>query len=443
VSTYSFVAPQLKELYGEHFMARNMADGSSVTFTIGDKTGARARSGLEAFGILVDCKHPRHGVMPSFLKIFRTDVPERRPRTEFLIRQALARKHAWLFHGVPYAWIPDRQIKNVAIIGHVALQIGAKFGGGAEDFSRLKAQGAWPAALDLETRRKLAAELCVAVASLEMQQIVHGDISSGNIMVGFGPNSGEKTCTLCDFDGFFHPAVESLPRWFDGQPCRPIGSAGYQYPELMARLAADSKSTDQGIMVETDRFALATIICELMTWSPALETSLNRSELLSEDVILSRSLTALPGTLTRRWPEGFGLLERALQANSTGAMPSPEDWLAALGFQVSSQASFVQRPHFRIYKRLGNVRTSAGSVLLANRNSGDFQPVDVSLADIGFSFSDQRLIFDVKWPHPIFVTRNGQQRHLGNGPQSITLGPNDTFSSNFWEIEIRDGARLV
>src|SRR3954468_20811016 len=58
-------------------------------------------------------------------------------------------------------------------------------------------------------------------------------------------------------------------------------------------------NSDEDIMVQTDRFALGTSICEMMTWLPALDADLNRSELLSDDVIRSRSLTSLPDKLTR------------------------------------------------------------------------------------------------------------------------------------------------
>lgn len=437
MSTYSFAGAFLKKIYQQKFSATNISSGQSVAFAIYDEQRARARTGLEAYGVLIDCHHPTIGKLPSFLKIFKLDIAERQGRTDFLVRSGLAKNHDWLFQGVPYAWLPRSAINGVEIIGHVAMQIGARYGGGAEDFGRLKEQDAWDA-IPAKMRRTYAAHLCCAVAALETMNIVHGDLSAGNIMIGPGPD-GETVCCLCDFDGFHHPSVPPLPRMVNGIPCRPLGTAGYQYPELLQRIAADTTMSDAGIMVETDRFALGTLICEMVVWSSSLARGLQRYELLTPEMIVRQAVTDLPNEVRDIWPQGFVLLDRAANAGSISDMPSPEDWLSALGVHVRPHQAFRNRPYIEFYRRRGNRMTLVGKAALSKADTGDFASVAPVLSAIQYHFTDKKLTLKVTWPEPIFLVRESRSHQLGDGPRDVPLNANDSLTSNFWELRIFDG----
>ncbi|WP_169055207.1 protein kinase [Azospirillum sp. TSH100] len=438
MTNYSFSASNLKKIYGQKFYANNMAGGGNITFSIHNESNARPRTGLEAYGILVSCHHPSLGDLPSFLKIFKVDIPERRERTEFLIQSGLTKSHEWLFQGVPYAWLPGSTINSHTIIGHVALQIGGRFGGCAEDFSRLKEQGAWNGTYDPKLRKTFAAQLCCAVAALESMQIVHGDLSAANIMIGPGPK-GERVCSLCDFDGFYHPSIQPLPRTVGGIACRPLGTTGYQYPEILNRIAADPGAKDGSILVQTDRFALGAIICELMTWSPDAEALLDRHELLTPEMVRAQSISELPDRIVQLWPKGFRLLERALKAGSIADMPSPEDWLEALGIGVRLHKEFQNRPFFEFHKRSGTRTKLVQKVQLSMSDTGNFASVSSELSEIGYQFSGKKLLLKVGWGHPLFLIQDGRSHSLGDGPQDVPLNPADSLISNFWEIRAFDG----
>src|SRR6266849_564496 len=96
---YAFVAADLKKLYNTQFQVYDLGLNQPVNFVIPDESRARERRGAEGYGILVECHHPVRGLLRSFMKIFSADVTERRERTEFLIRLALAGSHPWMFQG--------------------------------------------------------------------------------------------------------------------------------------------------------------------------------------------------------------------------------------------------------------------------------------------------------------------------------------------------------
>ncbi|MDO8608848.1 MAG: hypothetical protein Q7R40_20130 [Phaeospirillum sp.] len=438
MNSYSFVAADLKKIYGSTFQAANIGHGKKVEFSIYDQAKARARAGMEAYGVFVDCRHPTHGNLPSFLKIFKSDIPERRARTEFLIRTGLTKSHDWLFQGVPYAWLPGSVVNGHRLLGHVAHQIGARFGGPAEDFSRLKNQQAWDASYTPAARTMFAAQLCCAVAAMEKLGMVHGDLSGGNIMVGPGPN-GDMVCSLCDFDGYYHSSVQPLPRKFDGVSCRPLGTVGYQYPELAVQVDRDQSATDPSIMVLTDRFALGALICELMVWSLQVENLLGRNELLSPQEILGRSLSSLPSSVTNAWPTGFALLERAIQAGSIADLPSPEDWLGVLGISLWTEKKFTNPPFFEFYQRSGTRIKLVQKAALSHTTTGNFGGIAPDLANVSYALVDSVLSITVNWPAQVFVVTDGRSQSRGMGPMTVKVNPGQAVVANGWEIRAYDG----
>jgi hypothetical protein len=435
MSTYSISAINLKKLNGQKFSLAAVSGKASIPFQIPAPEMSWPRTGLEAYVLPVECQHPQKGKIPSILKIFKQDIPERTGRSDFLVRLGLAKHHPWLFQGMPYASVKVT-IKGVHIIGHIAKRItGHNFQ--ANDIFRLREGGNWN--FDWETRRRLAGHLCCAVYGLELLDVVHGDISPRNVVIGTAPDN-KPAAILCDYDGFYHPAQPLLPEVFDNQLCRPIGTSGYQYPSLIKAL--DNKA--QNILVQADRFALGVLICEIMVWSNAVASGLNRESLLDNEIIRRGSLDTLPSALINMWKEGFALLETSLKAKDWRHLPSPADWLKILGVPLDPEVlrptkTFQQTPHIKISRRQGRRLVKIKTVRVQNLN-GDLGLISAELQDVQFLKKGQDLILDLKWKKPVMLKRDGKWIGLGEGPCSVQIQPTDTISSNFWEMEIFDAS---
>jgi hypothetical protein len=437
-NTLTFIASNLRKLSRASFPVAN-AGGAPLMFELPADVYGIARSGNEAFGFPITCYHPDRGPLSSFMKIFREEVPERDARAQFLVlEKGLAASHPWMFHGVPYTVIGrGTQINGVYITGHVALQIGAAFGKPAEDFQRLKAQDKWDGRYIPETRKFLAAQLCAAVATMEESNFVHGDLSPGNIMIGPGPTDGQPICTLCDFDGFFHPQAPNLPRMF-----RPLGSPGYQYPDLQNRISAD-KGMSETIRVETDRFALAALVCELVIWSPDLPERLGRGNLLPDQVEPDalRNGSYIRDDVRSLWPEGFILLDCAFQASDVGSMPSPEAWLRLFGVNVG----FNVFPRLEIYEGPIGHDSLIKDLEIVTKTKGDLGIVNDTFGQVGFVIEERAkrkvLTLEFGWDKPILLQRPKRKLDKFRGPCKVPVNPGDTILSDRWRIVAHDGSR--
>lgn len=431
MNNYFITASDLKVLYGQTFNLKNL-QGEESRFHIPHPGNGWPRSGLEAYGLLVECQHPSRGSVPSFLKIFRLDLPNRSVRTAHLIHLGLAKHHPWLFQGMPYVAMKHFRINGLSVVGHIAQQIRGLNGTAAEDFARLRSLQGWKATP--EERTRVAGHLCCAVAALEQLSLVHGDLSSRNVMIG-AAQDGEIAAILCDFDGFYHPSQPLLPREHNNIPCRPMGALGYQYPHLLAELANGASDP----FVRTDRFALAVLVCELMVWDNTVACELDREELLSDEIIRKRDLALLPAQVRWKWKDGFDLLQDALNARDIAEFPSPETWLHLL-----LGKPFVGRPQIKIYRRKGR-RELLREVRLGSAQ-GDLSPAHRTLSDVKFYVSPTTSGFECRlefvWNAPVFLRRRGgRPQDVGKGPTSLTVQPGDIVNSNQWEFEIIDSAQ--
>jgi serine/threonine protein kinase len=428
VNDYFISGSDLKLLYNQFFRLRNLS-GQEAEFSIPQPAPGWPRTGLEAYGLLVDCKHPSRGNVPSFLKIFKMEIPYRAKRSEYLIKTGLARHHPWLFQGMPYVAMDGFTINGIRVVGHIAQQIRGNNGFTAEDLSRLRNNNSWK---PTQTERKRAAgHLCCAVAALEELEIVHGDISSRNVIIGAAPD-GKVAAILCDYDGFYQPKQPLLPLQYNNTPCRPIGSAGYQYPQVVADLTANKAD----VAVKTDRFALAVLACELMVWDESVTQELGREELLTNEIIQKCDLTPLPVKIRNKWKEGFDLLQDALRAKDIAEMPSPAAWLDILKGLPSITVPFTGRPQVNVSRRKGSP-VLIGKVNLVNPH-GSFAPLHPDLRALEFSAPPAALHLKIQWGFPVLLRRNGRLTSLGNGPRTLSLQPGDVVTSNQWEFEVLD-----
>lgn len=440
--SYAFRATHLQKLYGFTFTHQGH------TFEIQPKSVFRARAGLEAYGVKLIHTPPSgvtsagnaQGQIHSFLKIFKQDIPERRQRTAFLAKLGLAKSH-WAFQGVPYALFPGHDINGVQIVGHLTKFLGMQFGGPALDFAELKEK--WDI-YTLPDRTAFATHLASAVDALERSGIVHGDLSHSNIMVGPGPKDA-LVCCLCDYDGFAHANIPQLPRKFENQNVRPLGARGYQYPELVKAIAADTANTDDGVSVRTDRFALAVLICEMIVWTNDLSEKLGRTELFSDDMIQSRDLAAIPADIRSKFPIGFDMLQRALSAPTFTDMPSPREWLGLLGMTSVIQVPFTGHPKARLKRR--NWATRPIEINIINDQDGDFGVLNPRLSPLaGLRFlkgpdsastgSTLKLSFADHLP-PAAVRRAGSTAIIATR-SGFQAYPGDTIIIADWEISFED-----
>jgi Protein kinase domain. len=428
--SYFITGVDLKMMYGHKFTAKNW-DKSDVTFRIPipDPGAGWPRGGLEAYGLLVDCHHPVHGTIPSFLKVFREDLIERRDRNKFLIQLGLAKHHPWLFHGMPYLSFRGK-VNGVQIVAHAARQLIK--GSQSEDMSRLRDHGQWNFGLDV--RRRLAGHLCCAVAALEQLDFVHSDLSPKNVVVTTAPD-GSPAAVLCDYDGFIHPGQAMLPMEF-----RPKGTQGYQSPEVVERL--DRKDPD--IWVDSDRFALGVLACEIMVWQPNTADELNRGELLTSDFVRKRDASGVPAALQKRWPDGFKLLQRAMKAPSKQALPSPAEWLHALGVRLPADLvpaiPLTGIPRIAIRRRFGHPpRITEVREVRLRSDRGSFRNVDPNhreLAAVEFVRRQGTLALKFAWKSPVILTRAGQATITVDGPCTIQVQAGDRLNSAFFEFDI-------
>jgi serine/threonine protein kinase len=437
---YSFTGLQVQRLYGQALSIKNIASNAVEQIEIQDKKLGTARSGLEGYGLRAVHRHQSRGNVDAFLKVFKQDIPQRHERSEFLVRLGLAKHHEWVFQGVPYGWLNRQRVNGVEIVGHLTKFVGLQYGDAAKDFDQLKMEGTWDA-VPPEKRRAFSAHLASAVCGLERLQFVHGDLSPGNIMVGPGPG-GRDVCCLCDFDGFHHPTQPPIPRKFEGELTRPLGNPEYRYPELIDKINHDASEQDDTIIVETDRFALAALVCEMMTWDSALVGRLGRPQLLDENIIGSRSLSDLPDDLRSKFPEGFFLLEKALQAGSIQDMPGPDEWLNTLGVQSALPRPFNTSPQVLFYRRKGTSRKLYRHAALTSKASDTFNAVHPELLGVRFERDNaNRVILTINSPLPCALRRRGSQRVLTpEAKASLAIYPGDLLRLGDWEISFEESS---
>lgn len=428
-----------QELAGQSFQITDVT-GKSIDFNFPSSFGAWPRRGMEGIVIPVTCSHPVHGPIPSIMKCFDHHLQQRSSRQEYLVRLGLAGMHDWLYEGVPYLWM-NREVCGVPVYGHVAKHVGNALQG--DDFRIIRDREDYDDYTE-DNRLEMAAQLCVAVAGLERIGIVHGDLSPANIVVGRDAHGAR--CSIIDYDGFYSDSVPMLPRMYEDIAVRPLGSPGYQHPSLMRRMALDKDNTDQGLRVENDRFSLAVLCFELITWNSGVFESLETMELLDLEQLAMNKL-AMPDEIARRWPEGFELLKQCAEEQDPAALPSPEDWLATLGFPVeggsASSTAWISLPRMKISRRVGNQpEKPVTDVLFQNEgtSSGNLELVNAELKDIVYSYTinDEKcesLQLSINWKHPVFDKSQGRSVRIANTETSaIDILPGMTIMTNGWSL---------
>lgn len=433
------------ELAGKEFSMSNAADGSKVKFKFPTTFQGWPRQGGEAFVAPIVCKHPHKGDTPSIIKLFFSVAPDRAKRQSHLVKFGLANKHDWLYEGVPYAWV-DTTVAGHRIYGHVAKHVCYNRKG--DDFRIVRDTVAIDDFTE-DNRRALAGQLCNAIVGLEKIKIVHGDLSPANIIIG-KQSDDDVHCVLIDYDGFHSPNVPKLPRQHDGKQLRGLGTPGYQHPSLARKTKSDT-GTDDTLFVVNDRFALGVLCFELMVWTTQISNHLvGRTQLIDEDELANGRLI-IPDAVKPIWPEGLKLLEESISEPDVNSLPSPEDWLRALGFLGADWRSlrkdWATTAFLKFYRRRGNQAPVKHQLVHfeGHLSQGDFEKVDARLADVVYSYKNENgrcvaFSLQIKSSNPVLIKRGGITKNLGAKPDEIEIGPGDYVLTDDWILEFQDAS---
>jgi hypothetical protein len=202
------------------------------------------------------------GRVAAYFKCFnsRSCTPLRFTRTQWLIQQRLHSWHTGLA-AAPRQWVDTRETGRAMdtdfdFTGYLATAAP----GQTWEEVKLNAER-----LPEGLRWRLALELIQAVAVLERQGFVHGDLSPGNILVHTAAKPGEQALHIIDFDAFALPYQDHPPPLCkaDGGT---YGTPGYCPRDLTQRDAQD----DDSVAPYSDRSARDMLLLELLLAHPEL-----------------------------------------------------------------------------------------------------------------------------------------------------------------------------
>lgn len=286
--------------------------GTELRFVESENGKPATWAGGEGFAVPVDVgKDGRH-----ILKLFKLPTPERARRARFLSMLSLASLRSltvpffaaspiWSIHGMLH--VPEEG--ELAVSGHLARFIHGR------SFEDLLMKGWDP---PLEVRTRVARQLCMAVEILEGARLVHGDLSSSNVMIVDGDGAHPRLC-LIDYDGFYHPDVPPVPISKE-KGGRSWGTPGYRAPGF-------KKGSD--VLVDSDRVAMAILALEIVALTPEDADDLSSDTLLDQKDIDART-PSIPDAIAERWPDGWSLVQEAISATAAARAPGPKVWRRAL-----------------------------------------------------------------------------------------------------------------
>lgn len=269
------------------------------------------------------------------LKIFKASTAERQHRTDFLCRLGLSDLHPTLEAAPRVRVLQDLQIegRRERVDGHITKRVaGATLDAVLEE-----------APLSMQSRTALAQQLCGVLMAFEACGFVHGDLALTNLMVDRRATS-TVGMRVIDFDGFYHPAVPSLPGASAKRGGRrAIGHDGYRHAAFGSEGGAEA-------LVDSDRAALAALLMELLVIQPGDRAKLldDRSSLVDQSDA-NRRAVRVPATIRERWPRGATLLESVFNTcRHPKDAPAPADWLQEISAFVGMGSGVTPGIRLRI-----------------------------------------------------------------------------------------------
>lgn len=178
---------------------------------------------------------------------------------------------------------------------------------------------------ELPERQGWVVALASAIAALEGATGAHRDISSGNVYF----REPDLSPILIDWDSYYHPTLLRPPN-------TTAGTSGYIAPFVWTPAGIDAAQS-WGPM--SDRFALAVCCAEFLGLEAGAPLAGEGGVLDQADIAARRgdSIDYLLGQLSAKAPAAASLLQRAIDADSFAACPSPAEWVAVGAGRSPSQ----------------------------------------------------------------------------------------------------------
>jgi serine/threonine protein kinase len=200
----------------------------------------------------------------AYLKFFTRPTRKRLDRTSWLIGQQL---HTWLpgLAAAPLVWADTRHAHRPAtatldFAGYLAQAVPGKTW---LEWKHSISENAVSFSADL--RWRCVRDLLLALAVLEQEGIVHGDLSPNNVVIDFAAGPDQPALYLIDFDAFVAPAAEGMERVTVAEGGT-YGTEGYCPPDLLA----DAAEGHGDIAPRSDRYGRDMLLLELLIMDSGL-----------------------------------------------------------------------------------------------------------------------------------------------------------------------------
>jgi hypothetical protein len=299
-----------------------------------------------------------HSVI-AYLKFFTRPTQKRLDRTAWLIGQGV---HTWLpaLSAAPMIWGDTRHAEGAPdgpldFAGYLARAVPGK------TWLELKnAIADNSARFSEELRWRCIIDLLAALAVLEQEGIVHGDLSPNNIIVDIAARPDQPTLYLIDFDAFVADAA-GANRAVTVAEGGTYGTEGYCPPELAAAAAAgNGRATPR-----SDRYGRDMLLLELLLMDSSLSPDDPPTAWSAEQ--LQRRYAAVRARGDARRLSILSHLDPArLFALADEARPASSELAAGLGLE----------PAKRLPRQLSRVRAFTPVVLgepIASAHNGRLQ----------------------------------------------------------------------
>ena len=180
--------------------------------------------------------------------------------------------------------------------------------------------------LDEDARATICRSLARCVRGLERAGVSHRDLSNTNVFI----DPATWNVHFIDWDSLYHPSL-ILPS------NTTAGSLGYTAPFVMT---AKGEDAGESWRPHADRFAMALLCTEFLMLHRGSPFT-HEGGLFEQHDLYARNgptVRKMQRDLSSRHPAIGRLFERALQAGTFAACPSPDEWLAAspLAKQIKS-----------------------------------------------------------------------------------------------------------
>ncbi len=180
-----------------------------------------------------------------------------------------------------------------------------------------------------ELRERSVQDFIEGLSRLEQHQVLHGDLSPGNVIINPAAGAGEPMLYFIDFDAFVCSRAGRLQTLSTGEGGT-IGTAGYCPPDLIA--AASTRA----VVPETDRPARDVLLLELIGFDPSCDFEEPASKWEA-----SRRLSLLRSSpLVIRLPH---LLNERLPELSHDERPATRELARALGIPVAPRVKWTTK----------------------------------------------------------------------------------------------------